>query len=645
MVLRRCRLLARWGLVGLLGLGLLNACGSDDKAKDVAGTDDVADQVAPDTAGDLGSDVATPDTAGDSVVPDALDVAVPDVLPDLPDDVLTDAGDTTPDTHDTLDTLDQTDTTDVVDITVLPGKVRLIRDKWGTPHIIADTDFGALYGYGYALAEDNLLGLLNAAWTVQGRRSEFEGEAGLGMDRTMRLFRMVADMEAAYPNMPADIQEMLQGFAAGINRFMADHPEKVPAWGNEPFQPWWSPAIAKLIFFTPQLTGANNDVDGWCEQLWEMSFGLDANEHFTIGSNGFAMDPSRTVDGVGLMGGDPHLPWKFEWRFYEVHMRGKTFEVAGASPIGSPVPVIGRTADIAWTWTSNGPDAGDVFLVPLDTANPGHYLLDDQSYAFEPQVESYKMPDGEIRTVTEYRSVHGPIVCFREDQQMAVAMRLTVDGLTGTSAQFLDMIRSKNLNEFNTAMEQLQIGHFSLVAGDNSGNVEYHWGGRIPVRNPNYDYDHPVDGSTSDSLWSQEEMVPFTQLPMVMNPTTGWVQSCNNGPDNTTMTENDPDPATIPLGVTDVGNEEVRSWYLRRQLARENLFTEEDGLALITDGYMIPHNPLNALLVYAWEQYGAAYPGNDLMDEMIAGLAEWNGMPRNHRLEAYRIHYLALLLR
>ena len=36
------------------------------------------------------------------------------------------------------------------------GRVDLLRDRWGTPHVFAATDAGALYGLGYATAEDRL---------------------------------------------------------------------------------------------------------------------------------------------------------------------------------------------------------------------------------------------------------------------------------------------------------------------------------------------------------------------------------------------------------------------------------------------------------------------------------------------------------
>ncbi|HXG10023.1 MAG TPA: penicillin acylase family protein [Gemmataceae bacterium] len=34
------------------------------------------------------------------------------------------------------------------------GKVELLRDPWGIPHVFAESDAGAMYGLGHAVAED-----------------------------------------------------------------------------------------------------------------------------------------------------------------------------------------------------------------------------------------------------------------------------------------------------------------------------------------------------------------------------------------------------------------------------------------------------------------------------------------------------------
>ena len=71
------------------------------------------------------------------------------------------------------------------------GKVELVRDLWGTPHVFAETDAGAMYGLGYATAEDRGFQMTYSLRIIQGRLAEVLGivqqtnrrETSLGHDR------------------------------------------------------------------------------------------------------------------------------------------------------------------------------------------------------------------------------------------------------------------------------------------------------------------------------------------------------------------------------------------------------------------------------------------------------------------------------
>jgi len=105
--------------------------------------------------------------------------------------------------------------------------VRVLRDPWGVPHVIADSDYGAGYGYGWALSEDRLKEALSGYWTVQGRRTEIEGEDALGIDRTFRLLQLTKHAEDAFAEYPAIVREVATGFADGVNDYM--HSPRVAA--------------------------------------------------------------------------------------------------------------------------------------------------------------------------------------------------------------------------------------------------------------------------------------------------------------------------------------------------------------------------------------------------------------------------------
>src|ERR1041385_2968158 len=76
------------------------------------------------------------------------------------------------------------------------GKVELIRDTWGIPHVFADTDAGAMYGLGWATADERGFQMTYNLRIIEGRLAELVGnrpkaarnETALDHDRRMRTF-------------------------------------------------------------------------------------------------------------------------------------------------------------------------------------------------------------------------------------------------------------------------------------------------------------------------------------------------------------------------------------------------------------------------------------------------------------------------
>ena len=521
-------------------------------------------------------------------------------------------------------------------LAVTPGtsdsaeEIRILRDPWGVPHILAESDYGALYGHGWSLAEDQLVNALSALWTVQGRRTEIDGPGAVGLDRTMRLMRVHADIADAWPNYDEEYRNACVGFSDGINAWMKANPDQVPAWA-EPVEPTWGLALGRVIDFIPQVRRANGKARRIAPELIILRNNGDINNYEQVGSNAWAVDGGRTESGETVMLTDPHLPWLHEFRLYEAHMRGKTFECAGASFVGVPLPQFARNANVAWGWTWNGPDHADVYRLTLDPKDSGRYLFDGESIPFERTETVYRMPDGTEERETLLASVHGPITHVDEEKGYAVAYRLSALGQSNTGAQYLEMLRARNLDELQEAMAQLQVCHFNQVASDTRGDIRYLWGGRIPVRPEGVDFTKVMDGSTSATLWEADAVVPLAKMPQVNNPPCGFVQNCNNSPSTTTGTEADPQPDTYPAGAVRSGRSDTgRAWYLRKRLAVNEKLSIDDCRDIATDSYMIPHEPMSRLLAHSWETYGEDYPERDAIAENVREILGWDGEPRVH---------------
>ena len=166
-------------------------------------------------------------------------------------------------------------------------EVRIIRDPWGVPHVIGESDYGSMYGLGWATAEDQLEMALDNYWTIQGRRSELDGRPGVGSDRTIRHLRMVADVEAWLKDAPPEVVEIANGYADGMNAWMKAHPDRVPDWA-EPVQPAWPLAMGRLIDLIPQVSQVNRKLRGIAPRMKAPSKLGRATEDARLGSNAWA---------------------------------------------------------------------------------------------------------------------------------------------------------------------------------------------------------------------------------------------------------------------------------------------------------------------------------------------------------------------
>lgn len=105
------------------------------------------------------------------------------------------------------------------------GSIELIRDTWGIPHVFSATDAGAMYGLGYATAEERGFQMTYSLRIIQGRLAEIVGERPRGNrtetsaehDRRIRTFGWARAAERTAANLDRDTQELLLAYCEGVN--------------------------------------------------------------------------------------------------------------------------------------------------------------------------------------------------------------------------------------------------------------------------------------------------------------------------------------------------------------------------------------------------------------------------------------------
>jgi acyl-homoserine-lactone acylase len=116
-------------------------------------------------------------------------------------------------------------------------EVTIFRDEFGIPNVFAETEEGAVFGAGYAQAEDRLEYLLKQYRRCEGTMSEAFGPENLREDYRQRVWRHRAVAEENFAKLSPKTRAMCEAFQDGIKEYMQEHPSEVPPWAPE-LHPW-----------------------------------------------------------------------------------------------------------------------------------------------------------------------------------------------------------------------------------------------------------------------------------------------------------------------------------------------------------------------------------------------------------------------
>jgi len=181
------------------------------------------------------------------------------------------------------------------------------------------------------------------------------------------------------------------------------------------------------------------------------------------------------------------------------------------------------------------------------------------------------------------------------------------------------MVTARDFEEWRAAMSFCAIPLFNVVYADQKGNIFYAYNGSIPIREPQFDWRKPVDGSDPRTEWKGRH--PFDQLPQVLNPASGYVQSCNSAPFTTTdQAEENPQPDQFPRYMLEDHNIDLRrSKMSRRLLGRSQrlTFSQLQKLAYDTTLYW----PLTELPQLR-ENFASLEKTDPVLAKDVAGLLE-----------------------
>ncbi|HET9316140.1 MAG TPA: acylase [Vicinamibacteria bacterium] len=427
---------------------------------------------------------------------------------------------------------------------LLPSRhydVRVLRDTWGVPHVFGRTDADAAYGLAWAHAEDDFDTIQGALLAARGRLATRLGPDGAPNDYLVQLLRVREAVDAGYERdlLPAT-RALCEAYAEGINHYAARHPDR--AWpGVFPVQ--GKDVIAGFVHKLPLFYGLGRVLTGL------MADSPPASP--PPGSNAFAIAPSRSADGATRLLVNSHQPWDGPVAWYEAHVRSdEGWDAVGGVFPGAPVILHGHNRNLGWAHTVNEPDLIDVYELEVNPDNPRQYFFDGAWRDFEVRTASIDVKVlGPIHWTARRETlwaVHGPAI---RGPRGTYALRLAGFGDVRPVEQWYRMNKARSFAEWTEAMRMLALPMFNVAYADAEGHIAYVYNARLPRRPDGFDWADHLPGDTSAAIW--HECLSFDELPKVVDPPSGFLQTCNGTPFRTTTGEGNPDPSAFArsLGI------------------------------------------------------------------------------------------------
>ncbi len=426
--------------------------------------------------------------------------------------------------------------------------VEILRDNWGVPHIFGDRDRDAIFGLAYAHAEDDFQTIQESLAASRGILARYRGSDAATIDYIVRLFDVWETIDQRYEkDVPEDVKALANAYVAGINLYASEHPDK--AWqGLFPVKP--QDLIAGSILRTPFFYGLDGEIMPLFGDERAQEIALDPSKDRVAyapstrtmgerGSNAMAVSAKRAGDGKTRLVVNSHQPFSGPVAWYEAHLISKEgLDISGGTFPGSMFILHGFNRNLGWANTVNKPDLSDIYVLTRNPENDQEYLLDGEWVPFTKKTITIHVklfgPFAYPAKREILYSKHGPVI---ESSHGTYAIKYAGRGEIRQLEQYYRYNKAKNLADFKAALEMQALPSINYLYADKDGNIGFVHNGQYPDRKEGWDWRKYLPGDRSDLIWANYK--PFSDVPKLFNPESGFLYNSNNtpfsatdGPDN-----------------------------------------------------------------------------------------------------------------
>ncbi len=294
------------------------------------------------------------------------------------------------------------------------------------------------------------------------------------------------------------------------------------------------------------------------------------------GSNAWLVSGEHTASGNAMIANDPHLTMDTPAIWYESHLvfnrDDEEWHINGVTPPGAPGVILGCNSVACWGATVNPLDVVDIFneefqvnalLLPTHSLYKGNPEPVQQVFnSWFINVIGDEVPDNLVRANLGHsdgatslllpRRNYGPVLGI--DGKSGISMAYTGFRETHEVTMFKGVDLARNMEEFTEALQYFDIAIQNIYYADVFGNIAWFTTSEKPMREDLANF--TVDGlppwfirdgtGAAANEWlpvmnpqPQQaldfEILPFVEMPHMVNPAKGFVTNANNDPVGVTL--------------------------------------------------------------------------------------------------------------
>lgn len=512
----------------------------------------------------------------------------------------------------------------------LKGKVDVFFDERLVPHVFAENTIDAYYVQGFIHAKFRLWQMELQTHVAAGRLSEIAGEKALDRDREFRRLGMTYAAEKALEVLEADadLKAQCDAYTAGVNAYistltesslpleyklMGYYPEKwsnyktalflklmaydllsrdkdfemtnaLAFFGREKFKLLF-PAVSETLdpiipdnFNALKIPRLQAPVS--YDTINPLSTEVDLMEkpEPELGSNNWAVGPTKTATQDVIVCNDPHLGLNLPSLWFEMQITTPDFSSYGVTFPGSPAIIIGFNEDIAWGLTNGGRDVKDYYEIKFKDESKKEYLFNGEWLPTEFRYEVIHIIGQNEFVDTVMYTIHGPVIYDtkyhdRSDSTRYYAVRWLPHDPGKELMTFNLLNRAKNYEDYLEATSHFASPGQNFVFGSRNGDIALRTQGAWPMKWFEQG-DFVMPGWDSTYLW--KGTIPDSLIPHQYNPERGFVSSANQHPADTSY----PYYLGTDYPVT-------RGKIINRMLTEKNQITVDEMKTMQVDNYNI----------------------------------------------------------